>query len=257
MNKLEIIDSLINLAETLRYSDSKKSSELKRRSAMIIRNIFGENSIHLDTLSKIDFFPVASPANEESYQSKWYSGRGEITNLFNLMREEIAIFHVTNDDTKTSLISSEKGSQIFIVHGHDNEMKQSVARFIEKLGLEPIILHEQSDEGRTIIEKFEDSSSRAFFAIVLLSPDDFVSSLANESQKMYRARQNVIFELGYFIGKLGRKSVFVLHKQIGNFEMPSDYAGVLYTPYDEESWKFKLAKELKACEYTIDLNKLV
>lgn len=157
----------------------------------------------------------------------------------------------------TSNLQIQKSDKIFIVHGHDEEMKQTVARIVEKLDLKPIILHEQPNGGKTIIEKFETNSNDVSFAIVLFSPDDkgcTVDSFPDDGK--FRARQNVILELGYFIGKLGRDRVFVLHKNSSNFELPSDIFGVLYTPYDI-NWKFELVKELKACGYDVDANKLL
>lgn len=146
---------------------------------------------------------------------------------------------------------------IFIVHGHDEAIKQTVARLLEKLELNPIILHEQPDKGQTIIEKLEKSSSDidVGYAIVILTPDD-VGAEASEKEKLLpRARQNVVFELGYFIAKLGRQRVQALHTQ--GVELPSDYQGVLYTQLDDGgAWKLKLAKEMKAVGIDIDLNLL-
>lgn len=159
---------------------------------------------------------------------------------------------------KENTRSKIQNNQIFIVHGHDEEMKLAVARTLEKLGLEPIILHEQLNQGRTIIEKFESYSGNVSFAIVLLSPDD-IGYKKDQSPKsaMFRARQNVILELGYFMGKLGRKNVFVLHRKESNFELPSDILGTLYTPFDPHNgWKLTLAKELKEVGYKIDFGKL-
>lgn len=151
-----------------------------------------------------------------------------------------------------------KSNKIFIVHGHDEGMKEAVARILEKLNLEPIILHEQADRGATIIEKFEKYSENISFAIALLSPDDKGHEKTQDPQSArYRARQNVILELGYFIGRLGRENVFALLRQEENFEFPSDIFGRLYTPYDSSGyWKNKLAKELEAAGYEIDFGKL-
>ena len=137
-------------------------------------------------------------------------------------------------------------------------MKQSSARFLEKIDLRPIILHEQPNKGKTIIEKFNDYSNVSF-AIVLLSADDVAFSKNEKVENAsFRARQNVIFELGFFIGKIGRECVVVLHEQVDNFEIPSDYQGVLYIPYDNSgNWKLSVAKELKAIGYKIDGNKLL
>lgn len=116
-------------------------------------------------------------------------------------------------------------------------MKQSVARTLERLGLEPVILHEQPNRGQTLIEKI-DRESDVGFAVVLLSPDDRGYSIADgEKSTRPRARQNVIVELGYFAGKLGRENVVALHRG-SDLELPSDYDGVLYTPYDARgAWR--------------------
>jgi len=150
-----------------------------------------------------------------------------------------------------------ESNKIFVVHGHDAEIKQTVARTLEKLGLEPVILHEQPNRGRAIIEKFEDCSEAISFAIILLSPDDKGCEANNfpESAKM-RARQNVILELGYFIGKLGRTKVLVLFKDEIDFEHPSDFVGVLYTPF-KDGWELEMVRELQSCGYDVDANKLV
>jgi predicted nucleotide-binding protein len=149
--------------------------------------------------------------------------------------------------------SLEVSNRVFVVHGHDEEAKQSVARCIEKLDLKAIILHEQPNQGRTIIEKFEDHSDVGF-AVVLLTPDDVGAKKGEEPQP--RARQNVILELGFFIGRLGRQRVCALHK--GDVEIPSDITGILWTPMDSAgSWHLALAREMKAAGLEVDLNRLV
>ncbi|KKN26010.1 hypothetical protein LCGC14_0878980 [marine sediment metagenome] len=146
----------------------------------------------------------------------------------------------------------EISDRIFIVHGKDNEMKISVARLIERLKLVAVILHEQPSEGKTIIEKFEKHSDVGF-AVILLSPDDKGYSLEESIDDIkFRARQNVILELGFFYGKLGRGRVVVIYKEIENFEFPTDIAGVLYIPYDDKGkWMFDLIGELKAYGYNV------
>ena len=145
-------------------------------------------------------------------------------------------------------------SKVFIVHGHDGEAKQAVARFVEKIGLEAIILHEQASSGKTIIEKIE-ANSNVGFAIVLYTPCDLGASKGEKDQLKPRARQNVIFEHGYLIGKIGRKNVCALVK--GDIEKPNDISGVVYIKMDEgDGWKYTVAKEMKTCGYDIDLNKI-
>lgn len=151
---------------------------------------------------------------------------------------------------------SSPSNRIFIVHGHNETVKQTVARIVERLGLEPVILHEQPNKGKTIIEKFFNYSD-VNFAIVLLTADDVgaKNSGANVVLKT-RARQNVILELGYFIGKLGRSKVCAIYED--GVEIPSDYQGVLFVKLDDGgNWKFALAKELKAAGFDVDMNKII
>jgi predicted nucleotide-binding protein len=154
----------------------------------------------------------------------------------------------------TTPISKSNSNSVFIVHGHDETAKTNVARFVEKLGLEAIILHEQPNKGQTIIEKFESNAANVGFAVVLLTPDDVGAPKNSQKDVNARARQNVILELGYFCGALGRNNVCVLYKE--EIEIPSDYLGVVYTPLDSaEGWHLKLAKEMKEAGLEIDLNK--
>lgn len=144
--------------------------------------------------------------------------------------------------------------RVFVVHGHDEEAKQSVARFLENLELEVIILHEQPNQGRTIIEKFEDYADVGF-AVVLLTPDDMGAVRGEIDNLRPRARQNVVLELGFLVGKLGRQRVCALYK--GNVEIPSDFAGILWVPMDPGgAWCFTLGREMKAAKLSVDLNKL-
>lgn len=174
----------------------------------------------------------------------------QLVNKLPLIKSEIQ----NTSEVSTIKDTKKVNDNVFIVHGHNNEIKINVARTIEKLGLKPIILHEQPNEGKTIIEKFEEHSSVGF-AIVLLTNDDLGKSKKDDNLNS-RARQNVILELGYFIGKLGRNRVCPLYTK--GVELPSDLYGLLYTELDQaDSWKFALAKELKTAGYIIDVNNLL
>lgn len=188
---------------------------------------------------------------------------GQSTNhiLIDSIEEAIGVIESTEEFTlkdnrpnikdKTTIISN----RVFLVHGRDSELKESTARFLEKLELKPIILHEQLNKGRTIIEKFEDYSDVSF-AIVIMTPDDIGAISEEKDNLKSRARQNVVFELGYFIGKLGRKNVVALVK--GDIEVPSDYSGVIFIGVDNnDGWKMILSKEIKASGLDIDLNKML
>jgi predicted nucleotide-binding protein len=155
----------------------------------------------------------------------------------------------TIDDSVTS---------VFIVHGHDLALREQVARLVERVGagrLEPVILGEQVDQGQTIIEKFERYASVAGYAIVLLTPDD-LGGIASSVDRNPRGRQNVVLELGYFVGVLGRDRIAVL--QQGDIEVPSDIAGVIYIRVDGAgAWKHKLCREMSAARLPIDFARIV
>ncbi len=143
--------------------------------------------------------------------------------------------------------------KVFVVHGHDDAAKEAVARFLQALGLDPIILHEQVSRSRTVIEKIE-ANSDVEFAVVILTGDD-VGGKDGEDLRP-RARQNVIFELGYFFGHLKRARVCALKR--GDIEVLSDISGVVYTEFDPKgAWKMELAREIKAAGITVDPNALL
>ena len=143
--------------------------------------------------------------------------------------------------------------KVFIVHGHDDGTKNTVARVVEQLGLEAIILHEEKDGGKTIIEKIE-KHSNVEFAIILYTPCD-IGQAKQETKPQKRARQNVVFEHGYFTGKLGREKVCVLRLE-SDIEIPSDFSGVEYIPMDTGSWKTKLVDMMNSVGFKLDKNKL-
>jgi len=155
--------------------------------------------------------------------------------------------HIKESESKEHKIKN----KVFIVHGRDNEVKQEVSRFIESLGLVAIILHEQASSGMTIIEKIEHYSNEADFAIILYTPCDLGrGSHESKSPARNRARQNVVFEHGYLMAKLGRENICPLVK--GYIETPNDISGVVYVDLDTPgAWKLEVIKELKVCGYTI------
>jgi len=144
-------------------------------------------------------------------------------------------------------------TRAFVVHGHDEGARESVARFLDKLGVTPVILHEQANRGKTLIEKLEHYSDVSF-AVVLLTPDDEGRPLNPSGATLrLRARQNVLLELGYFVGQLGRQNVCALHKE--GLELPSDWDGVAWVSMDARgAWQLQLARELKAAGFAVDLN---
>jgi len=189
----------------------------------------------------------------------YYSGSKIIAGIHSLTSQLIIPFvrdlklFINSKKHPTPKLAMTHSIKVFIVHGHDEGARESVARFIERVGLEPIILHEQANQGRSVIEKVE-AHGDVGFAVVLLTPDDEGCSKGGTPES--RARQNVLLELGYFMGRLGRDRVCTLKK--GQLEIPSDFAGVVWEPMDSSGgWRLALARELQTAGYSIDWNKVM
>jgi predicted nucleotide-binding protein len=146
---------------------------------------------------------------------------------------------------------------VFIVHGHDGELKNELARLLEKLEFNPIILHEQADKGQTIIQKLQYEGSRVGFAFILHTPDD-EGRKVGAADLNPRSRQNVVFEHGMFVGRFTHGRVCAIVKQ--GVEIPSDLSGIVYktipTGGTIQSIAYEIVKELRAADYVIDANKL-
>jgi hypothetical protein len=167
---------------------------------------------------------------------------------FNKSLEDI--FRVDTQPKEEMIEKNIVGNKIFIVHGLDNELKREVQLFVERCDLDSVVLHECPSKGRTIIDKLIEESMDACYIIALLSPDDELADGNN------RARQNVILEIGYFLGRLGKSKVRMLKK--GEVEIPSDLHGILYTDFDARgAWKIELAKELNAVGISVDGKKVI
>ena len=230
------------------------------RDAMVaLRHTFGENSDHVSDFKGIYYTPMrASVRKQVAWDVAFVGGMETAEAMLQSMIEELEVYW-----EETSILAAGAGqtneqdlyvvrNKVFVIHGHDEAAKSAVARFLEQLHLEPVILVEQASEGKTIIEKFE-SHANVGYAVALLTPDD-VGSRWGDDATQPRARQNVIFELGYFIGRLGRERVCALTK--GQPEIPSDYSGVAYIPMESDAWIEPLFKELKAAGLDVDANKV-
>jgi predicted nucleotide-binding protein len=218
------------------------------------------------------FFSTIELASEYSFSGIVASGPESVTKriedlverinykiqVLNSVIERLLLY--TNEGGQSSQTASEVKSslsgtrKVFVVHGRDNEFKETVASYLVRLELEPIILHEQANVGRTIIEKFEDNSDSCY-AVVLLTPDDVGGLASRKSTDTLnkRARQNVIFEWGFFVAKLGRPNVCALVAE--GVEIPSDMGSIINVELDNKgAWKVSLARELKAGGIDVDLN---
>jgi|GEM_PF-1097348 len=189
------------------------------------------------------------------YASITREGEAYLERLKQHKMPQAAIIGNNNTLNATNINQVKDTSKVFIVHGHDDLAKTEVARFIENLGFEPIILHEQASGGQTIIEKIE-KYTNVGFGIILYTPCDEGGKLGQNGTFQPRARQNVLLEHGYLMGKLGRDKVCALVK--GHVEKPSDISGIVYIDMDaRKAWHKDVAKEMEAAGYEIDGRKLL
>ena len=237
---------------------STGSSEFERwreNATAAIRHAFGEESEQLSKFKKIMFIPIVWGNGtdwQEPFQRGMQKAQAQLRSLVDEIEEYWPDEELDVVGRPVPNVSSGSGSKVFVIHGHDEAAKLAIAGFLRELGLEPVILAEQPSGGKTIIEKFE-THADVGYAVALLTADDFGSRQGDDAVRP-RARQNVIFELGYFIGRLGRKRVCALTK--GQPEIPSDYSGVVYIPMASDAWKMELIKELKAAGFDVDANKV-
>lgn len=189
--------------------------------------------------------------NLNAFRRQMGQAKGIIQSAVDALIEKIAEFEEEASPEEKGTFDHKK---VFIVHGHNESVKQNVARTIEAIGLTPIILAEQPDKGRTVIEKFESEGNDVGFAVVLLTADD--KGRKNKARTMQsRARQNVVFEMGYFMALLGRERVMLLLQE--GVEEPSDLKGIVYTKLDrDDAWKYRLVKELRERGYNISTDSL-
>ena len=254
---INLIQAQIHKAKALLASrpiseDNYKTWQLLTKN--FLEKAFGINSPNVSSIMDsgvVWSYPMDAGPDwwENKHASCLQTQVAKLESLIELLQTEMQL---SGGQVPTAL-PTVSGHRIFLVHGHDEGVLHETARFLEKLQQEVIILREQPNEGRTIIEKFEEYSDVGF-AVVLLTADDRggPETMPFEEQKP-RARQNVIFELGYFIGRLGRNRVCGLYTE--NVEIPSDYSGVLYVQIDEHgAWRMALAKELKAAGFPVDMN---
>jgi predicted nucleotide-binding protein len=149
-------------------------------------------------------------------------------------------------------------NNVFVVYGHDDAAKQGLENLLRKWGLEPLFLDQLPSEGQTVIEKLEKYQGIASYAVVLATPDDEGFRAGRDDERAFRARQNVVLELGMMLAKLGRPRVAILVKDQAKMEKPSDIQGLIYIPFKDEvtDARLQLAKEMNAQGFHIRLEKL-
>lgn len=253
-NYFVIYNEIDTLIEKRVMAESPEFESWHSRAERFLVNHFGPTTYEVTDFSNTLFSPTMYvPGADYIRISTCSNGLKKTKDVFKDYLIEIKEEMSEKDEKLSEDVhtdSSYQNNKVFVVHGHDEALKEKVARLLEKQGLEAIILSEQANKGKTIIEKFEENSDVGA-AICLFTGDD-IGKEKSEAVEKQRARQNVVYEAGYFMGKLGRERVIMLVDN--GIELPSDLQGVVYT--DSESWKTEVLQELQSIGYGIDFNKL-
>ena len=257
---LSRFEKLLEQVPQLKQGDSETLAlqTWRQNIEILLSQFYGAPSVQLEKFQAIryslSFFSSATPESDftEARLDGISKAEAYIRSRLEEIREDLSDVEITQSVFVQSTTMEKDRRKVFVVHGHDDGAKETVARYLSKLGLDPIILHEQPNKGRTIIEKFEDYADVSC-AVVILTPDDTAASKKTPDANESRARQNVIFEMGFFVGKLGRTHTFaLLHSRVSK---PSDIDGLLYISMDTGTWRMELVGELKAAGLDIDANK--
>lgn len=248
------IDDLMNLS---RYDD--EFDLWKKHVGALLRHAFGERVKQVSDFEGISYLNFFLAANSRNYneRSDYLSGLGVAKRLLRSIYDEVSEYFpddkVGKNEVKDEGMLYDR--KAFIVHGHDTELLLRVKTFLGKIDFEPIVLRDEPNKGRTIIEKFE-QNAKVGFAVVLLTADDVGYDKGCPENKKPRARQNVVIELGYFIGRYGRERVIVLCDP--TVERPGDIDGLIYIDCtNEPKWKTEIVKELRAANYKLDAQKVM
>jgi predicted nucleotide-binding protein len=191
---------------------------------------------------------------------------GAIVNVFDTGRvqvqgkrqDEIQRLLTGGADTAPARAAAKEKRSVFVVYGHDQHSRDQLEAMLRRWQLDPLILDQLPTEGQTIIEKLEGAIAECDFGVVLATPDDEGHRAGRSDEKTFRARQNVVLEMGMLLSKLGRKHVAVLLKDQTDMERPSDIQGLIYIPFkdDVKEVAVPLAKAMDAVGYNIDISRL-
>lgn len=245
-------DSLDQLSPLKEFEyDNAQFKGWRRDTRIAVEYVFGKDSKEVEEFESISF--RSSVLSPEAMQAGYLRGLLSAEATLQSMIRQVQTYWADEMPQVRKAQPNQRNAnsrEVFIVHGRDDGARETVSRFVEKIGLKPVVLAEKPSKGRTIIEKFE-AHADVGYVIVLMTADDR-GALEGEEPRP-RARQNVIFELGFFVGRLGREHVCALTQ--GDPEIPSDYEGVVYIPMNGDSRQMPLMRELKAAGLDVDANK--
>lgn len=258
---LELKQTQINTPQAF-ASATNEYSKWNSFNAELLKRMFTTDALATEySFWGIAVMAIRQPSLGEEI-AKHYKAIDEKIHRIDSIIERLELFplsealHAGTTAVSSASMPITRGRKVFIVHGHDEIAKTNLEVFLNEIGLEPVVLHRQADEGMTVIEKFERHSDVGY-AFILLTPDEVAylksdtSKPDDQRKKEYRARQNVIFEFGYFVGKLGRSRVCCLYT--GDVALPSDVHGMIYKKFGSsiDEVAYGIIKDLKASGYAI------
>ena len=260
--KIEILRERIDIANNGQVNDWKG---WKNKSEVVVRQIFGNGSTIHNKFTAVKYSPGMYTAGTDfgpyrqggvrSACSVIEAGILELELADEFGVPPAAVGAIADKSETARLVDDSVRQDVFIVHGHDEATKLKTSEFLKDLVKRtPIILHKQPNKGRTLIEKFEESAETAAYAVVLATADD-VGRANKDDNLSPRARQNVVFEMGFFIGAIGRGRVAVLYDE--GIEEVGDMKGIVYIALDTAgAWRSQLAKEVGASGIPVDWSAL-
>ncbi|MDF2563034.1 MAG: hypothetical protein K0R99_4480 [Microbacterium sp.] len=260
MNSARAIQLLDQQIADARGGNPANFDEWLNKTEVVVRSVFGEDSPIHRKLEEVRYSPSIWTENTD-FAPYVRAGVQEAVGVLEAGKFELEI--AADDGAGESVLPANATAEeppptrVFIVHGQDDARKFELASLLQNItGEQPVILHQQPNGGRVLIEKLEEHGGGAGFAVVLLTGDDFGrAKQLDSSDDRARARQNVVFEMGFFFGLIGRERVAVLYEP--SVELPSDINGLVYTELDAAGgWKPKLASELHRAGIPVDWAKL-
>jgi predicted nucleotide-binding protein len=252
VNKNEKLDALEAQIKEAADGQPENFNLWRQKTGVVLRNVLGDANQLYENFEKIHYslqvYTSGTPDSE--FEKAKQRGVRQAVAVLEAAKLEVEMSGGAPEPTSGRVL----GQTVFVVHGHGDARKHETARVLAKLtGNEPIILHEQANGGKTLIEKFEKNAEDVGYAVVLATRDD-MGRANGETEEHPRARQNVVFELGFFFGRLGRERVAVLYEE--DVELPSDTDGIAYIPLVGDGWKLGLARELDAAGIGVDFTAL-
>ena len=243
--RVETLKQLLHQTQTGRSTMSSNDQEIwQARIERVIGRLYGKESTELQQIKDAmeQHFIISNRQSKEERNAYFSELANERFDRIEGMLADL-ILESKSSSGKIDSSNLQRSDNVFIVYGHDEYAALQMEKIIRGFDLNPILLSDQANKGRTLIQKFLEEAKDIAYAFVLFTPDDNVT---NQSEEYQQARPNVIFELGWFCGKIGLENVSIVCKK--GTKIPSDLDGIMRIDYEfkiEDQYK-KIMRELKS-----------